>query len=40
MNIAAEISPWLTICSTAPLKPATLVANRPKVISPSCAMLE
>ena len=35
-----EISPWLTICSTAPLKPRSLAANSPYVISPICASEE
>ena len=33
----AEISPWLTICSTAPSIPSEFVANRPRKIRPSCA---
>src|SRR4029453_5149537 len=36
----AEMRPWLTICSTAPLSPRSLTAKRPSVIRPSCARLE
>ena len=36
-NSVAEISPWLTIWSTAPSKPRSFAANRPSVISPICA---
>ena len=36
-NIAIEISPWLTIWSTAPLKPRSLTAKRPNMIRPICA---
>ena len=37
---AAEISPWLTDCSTAPLIPAVLTEKIPIVIRPICARLE
>ena len=33
----SEISPWLTICSTAPSKPRSFAAKSPNVISPICA---
>ena len=33
----AEMSAWLTICSTAPSKPRSLNANRPSTIRPACA---
>ena len=39
-NRAAEMSPWLTICSTAPSKPSEFPAKSPSVISPICARLE
>ena len=32
----AEISAWLTICSTAPSSPRSLNANSPSTISPAC----
>ena len=32
-----EMSPWATICSTAPSKPRSVPAKRPSAISPDCA---
>ena len=40
MNSVAESRPWLTICSSAPFQPETLVANTPSTINPSWARLE
>jgi hypothetical protein len=36
-NSVAEISPWFTDWSTAPLKPRSFAAKRPITISPICA---